>query len=149
MSEWKKEYTDILQKYRCETDDVERYRLEQQLKKVQEKLDQTDEKTAVLDYFLDTGDLLFQYYDIQERINQGADNIVHIADRATPGSVFEALENASKNDASGTQLTFQTSQYQGQNHTHIRESNTGHFSGSSDNMRRDALLEQYLQRMDP
>ena len=149
MSEWKKEYTNILQKYRCETDDVERYRLEQQLKKVQEKLDQTDEKTAVLDYFLDTGDLLFQYYDIQERINQGADNIVHIADRATPGSVFEALENASKNDASGTQLTFQTNQYQGQNHTHIRESNTGHFSGSSDNLRRDALLEQYLQRMDP
>ena len=141
IAQWTKEYQELVQRYRAESDDIERYRLEQQIKKVQLKLDSTDEKTAVLDYFLNTGELLFQYYDIQERINRGADNVVHMADRATPGSVFEALENASRQDISGSYFP-QTSQ-------NSQTTNTSREFAGGDNLRRDALLEQYLQKMDP
>jgi hypothetical protein len=103
------------------------------IKDVQNKLDSTDKKAALFDYFLNTGDLLFQYYDIQDRINRGADNVVNVADRARPGSVFEALQNASRQDSSGVVLP--TNQI-------VRES-------GNDTLRRDTLLEQYLQRMDP
>ena len=132
ISGWNEHHNTLVTQYRHETDDVERYRLENTIKEVRTKLDSTDEKTALFDYFLNTGDLLFQYYDIQERINRGADNIIHVADRARPGSVFEALENASKHDLSGVNISAGP----------VRES-------GGDTLRRDALLEQYLQKMDP
>ena len=130
---WNEQYNALLNKYKNESDDVERYKLEQLIKDIQNKLDSTDKKSALFDYFLNTGDLLFQYYDIQDRINRGADNVVNVADRARPGSVFEALQNASRQDSSGTLLP--TNQI-------VRES-------GNDTLRRDTLLEQYLQRMDP
>ena len=130
---WNEQYNVLVNKYKNESDDVERYKLEHVIKDVQNKLDSTDKKAALFDYFLNTGDLLFQYYDIQDRINRGADNVVNVADRARPGSVFEALQNASRQDSSGTLLP--TNQM-------VRES-------GNDTLRRDTLLEQYLQRMDP
>jgi DNA-directed RNA polymerase subunit RPC12/RpoP len=148
IAQWNKEYQELVQRYRAETDDIERYRLEQQIKKVQLKLDSTDEKTAVLDYFLNTGELLFQYYDIQERINRGADNVVHMADRATPGSVFEALENASKQDISGARQPQSAPTLQNSYGATNALAGGREFAGG-DNLRRDALLEQYLQKMDP
>jgi DNA-directed RNA polymerase subunit RPC12/RpoP len=148
IAQWNKEYQELLLRYRAETDDIERYRLEQQIKKVQMKLDSTNEKTAVLDYFLNTGELLFQYYDIQERINRGADNVVHMADRATPGSVFEALENASKQDISGARQPQSAPTLQNSYNTNSGSAGGREFAGG-DNLRRDALLEQYLQKMDP
>jgi DNA-directed RNA polymerase subunit RPC12/RpoP len=114
--------------------DIERYRLENNIKEVKDKINAIDKKNAIFDYFLDTGDLLFQYYDIQERINRGADNIISVADRARPGSVFEALENASRQDAGESKMVANTN-------SHIKE--------GGDSLRRDALLDQYLQRMDP
>jgi len=134
ISTWTEHHTKLSNDYRKETDDIERYRLEQNIKQVKGRLESTDEKDAIFDYFLQTGDLLFQYYDIQDRINRGADNVVHVADRARPGSVFEALENASRQDSSGVKLP-----------TNTRETS----AGGGDSLRRDALLEQYLQRMDP
>jgi DNA-directed RNA polymerase subunit RPC12/RpoP len=113
------------------------------------KLDSTDEKAAVLDYFLNTGELLFQYYDIQERINRGADNVVHMADRATPGSVFEALENASKQDISGARQPQATPTLQNSYGASSNSLAGGREFAGGDNLRRDALLEQYLQKMDP
>ena len=133
----KQSYSTLVGTYRVEQSDVERYRLEQEIKTVKAEMDTKDEKGAVFDYYLQTGDLLFQYYDIQDRINRGADNIVHIADRARPGSVFEALENASKQDISGVKVPLPSSSY----------SNGREHGG--DTLRRDALLDQYLQRMDP
>ena len=137
VSTLKNSYSTLVGTYRVEQCDVERYRLEQEIKTVKAELDTKDEKGAVFDYYLQTGDLLFQYYDIQDRINRGADNIIHVADRARPGSVFEALENASKQDISGVKVPLPSSSY----------SNGREHGG--DTLRRDALLDQYLQRMDP
>ncbi|NDB85416.1 MAG: hypothetical protein EB127_22345 [Alphaproteobacteria bacterium] len=137
VSTLKQSYSTLVGTYRVEQSDVERYRLEQEIKTVKAELDTKDEKGAVFDYYLQTGDLLFQYYDIQDRINRGADNVIHVADRARPGSVFEALENASKQDISGVKVPLPSNSY----------SNAREHGG--DTLRRDALLDQYLQRMDP
>lgn len=136
VSTLKETYSNLMASYKAEQNDIERYRIEQELKTTKVKLDATDEKGAVFDYYLQTGDLLFQYYDIQDRINRGADNVIHVADRARPGSVFEALENASKQDISGVKLQAPSNSYS-KDH------------GGGDTLRRDALLDQYLQRMDP
>ena len=137
VSTLKDTYSNLMNSYKAEQNDIERYRIEQELKSTKVKLDATDEKGAVFDYYLQTGDLLFQYYDIQDRINRGADNVIHVADRARPGSVFEALENASKQDISGVKLQAPSNSY-----SNMREQ-------GGDTLRRDALLDQYLQRMDP
>jgi len=135
VSTLKETYSNLVTSYKAEQNDIERYRIEQELKSTKLKLDATDEKGAVFDYYLQTGDLLFQYYDIQDRINRGADNVIHVADRARPGSVFEALENASRQDISGTKV-------QAPSNSYAKEQ-------GGDTLRRDALLDQYLQRMDP
>jgi DNA-directed RNA polymerase subunit RPC12/RpoP len=124
--------TALTGEYKKDHTDIERYQIEQELKETRGKLESIDEKGAVFDYYLQTGDLLFQYYDIQDRINRGADNIISVADRARPGSVFEALENASRQDISGARVQQAPQREHG-----------------GDNLRRDALLDQYLQRMDP
>jgi DNA-directed RNA polymerase subunit RPC12/RpoP len=129
---WKQDYNELISKYRAEPDDIERYKLEKGIKNLQNKLETTNEKSSLFNYFLDNGDILFQYYDMQERINRGEDNVVQIADRARPGSVFEALEKASKQDCSGVILPAPS-----------------HRDGGGDTLRRDALLDQYLQRTDP
>jgi DNA-directed RNA polymerase subunit RPC12/RpoP len=136
VTAWKGHHKELTGEYNKETNDIERYRLEQDMKDVKTKIDGVDQKSAIYDYFLQTGDLLFQYYDIQDRINRGADNVIHVADRARPGSVFEALENASKQDISGS--------------TAVRPVNTiAYVKEGGDTLRRDALLDQYLSRMDP
>ena len=133
----KTKYDTLCVDYKKEQGDVERYQIEQEIRETREKMESIDEKGAVFDYYLQTGDLLFQYYDIQDRINRGADNVISVADRARPGSVFEALENASRQDISGIKLQAPSNSYS----TTYRE--------HGDTLRRDTLLDQYLQRIDP
>ena len=137
VSSLKTEFAKLSNEYKGEQNDVERFKLEKQIRDVKGKLDSIDEKGAVFDYYLQAGDLLFQYYDIQDRINRGADNIVQIADRARPGSVFEALQNASIQDVSGAKVQAPSNSY-----AYSKEQ-------GGDTLRRDALLDQYLHRMDP
>lgn len=122
-------YSNLQTQYNTTEDDIEHFRLEQEIKEVKGKMDAIDENGGVFNYYLQNGELLFQYYDIQDRIHRGADNVVLVGDRARPGSVFEALENASKDDLENQVV-------------HVREH-------GGDTLRRDQLLDIYLQRMDP
>ena len=140
---WKDQQHVIQDKLNQETEEMQRYRFEQDIKEIQQKINHVDKKDAMFDYFLQTGDLLFQYYDIQDRINRGADNIISVADRARPGSVFEALENASRQDSSGTHLLPAPIA-----HPSYSQSSKGH-GHKEETLGRDQLLDQYLQRMDP
>jgi DNA-directed RNA polymerase subunit RPC12/RpoP len=140
---WKDQQHVIQDKLNQETEEMQRYRFEQDIKEIQQKINHVDKKDAMFDYFLQTGDLLFQYYDIQDRINRGADNIISVADRARPGSVFEALENASRQDSSGTHLLPPPVA-----HPSYSQSSKGH-GHKEETLGRDQLLDQYLQRMDP
>jgi hypothetical protein len=48
----------------------------------------------IYDYYLKTGNILFNYYDIQDKIAKG--NTEGLASKKRPGSIFEALEQASE-----------------------------------------------------
>ena len=140
---WKDQQHVIQDILNQETEEMQRYRFEQDIKEIQQKINHVDKKDAMFDYFLQTGDLLFQYYDIQDRINRGADNVISVADRARPGSVFEALENASRQDSSGTHLLPAPIA-----HPSYSQSSKSH-GHKEETLGRDQLLDQYLQRMDP
>ena len=52
----------------------------------------------IYNYFLETGDILYQYYDIQEKIQQGSEKIFSTKPASKPGSVLAALQEAAKKD---------------------------------------------------
>jgi hypothetical protein len=80
------------------------------------------------DYFLKTGEILYNYYDIQDKIQNGVEaSVKRSSSNSNPGSILAALERASKDQ--GEQPV-------------VRKS-AGH------ELHRDKLLEEYLQRVDP
>ena len=94
-----------------------------------------ESKKELFDYFLNAGEILYNYYDIQEKIQSGAEPAVkRPAAKAKPGSILAALEEASKKDGDTVPA-------------HVAAA-----AGSSDGalpLRRDKLLEQYLQIVSP
>jgi Poxvirus Late Transcription Factor VLTF3 like len=98
--------------------------IEQKIGEVEEQIRQRSNKNEVYDYFLDTGDILYNYYDIQEKIQSGEEHFTKRTTRAKPGSIFAILETATDKP--------------------IAEAYSG-----GEEMRRDKLLEKYLQKVDP
>jgi DNA-directed RNA polymerase subunit RPC12/RpoP len=131
IEDWSKQIESLQAKLLTGLTETERYTLEQEIRALQQKIEHNEKNNTVYDYFLQTGDLLFQYYDIQDRIARGAENVVSVAERARPGSVFEALQNAANQDISGSKVT------------------SAPKDSGGETLRRDAILDQYLQRMDP
>jgi hypothetical protein len=134
VTEWKQQIQALQSEYESAPSEIERYQIELAMKGIQSQIQDATQNRTVFDYYLQTGDLLFQYYDIQEKIHSGADNVISVADRARPGSVFEALQQAANQDVSGSVVPTEASAPAG---------------GSKETLSRDALLDQYLQRMDP
>jgi len=97
-----------------------------QLEKEVNSIQSNDE---VYDYFLKTGEILYNYYDIQEKIQSGVEAVAKRSSSSTnPGSILAALEKASKDIDGGAQPVKK---------------------GSGEELRRDKLLEEYLQKVDP
>lgn len=132
VAEWKQHLQGLRTDYEAATSEVDRYQVELAMKGVQTQIQDATQNRTVFDYYLQTGDLLFQYYDIQDKIHRGCDNVISVADRARPGSVFEALQQAANQDVSGSVVQTEASVTQ-----------------AKESLSRDSLLDQYLQRMDP
>jgi hypothetical protein len=84
------------------------------------------ENAPIYDYYLKTGELVFEYYDMQAKIQEGAAGHVK-RPVSKPGSIFAALENAAKNDDPKSLIN--------ENQNEI--------------LCRDKLLDSYLQKIDP
>jgi hypothetical protein len=116
--------------HRVDTDDIEYEKLTQRRREIVRELEKVNERKEVYDYFLQTGDILYNYYAIQEKIQCGAEGSMRrVNSKAKPGSVLAALEEAA-GPGEGAELT-------------------GTGPGDGEILSRDKLLEDYLLKVDP
>jgi predicted Zn-ribbon and HTH transcriptional regulator len=107
-------------------DDIQYEMLEQQIKALQKDVEKRKGGNEVYDYFLNAGELLYQYYDVQERINNGAEGVSkNSMYKSKPGDILSSLQSAAE---PGTVIATQP---------------------VGERLRRDKILETYLQKVDP
>jgi hypothetical protein len=70
--------------------------LETKYKNLNNEINQRKNKNEFLDYFLETGDILYNYYDMQEKIQNG-DLPMKQNSKRKPGSILDVLDKASDN----------------------------------------------------
>jgi hypothetical protein len=113
------------------TDEIARGQLEIKQKQLKEDIQDKKRDDKVFDYFLNTGQILFDYYESQDAIAKG--DITHITQKVKrkPGDVLSALEDAAKQDGI------------------IEEKNETVSESGPTIQRRDVLLDKYLQIIYP
>ena len=121
-------------------DDLMRGQLENQCIRLQEELGEKQKDDRMYDYLLETGDLLFDYYDIQEKISQGAVGAITQRSKRKPGDVLSALESAAAMDDSAPieQVT-----------AIVTSKLCGKKKKEDKPLSRDILLEKYLLKINP
>ena len=122
-------------------DDLVRGQLENQLTRLSEELVVKQNTDRVYDYLLDTGDLLFNYYDIQDKISQGATGAITQRSRHKPGDVLSALKSAQELDESAIAPAAAEPKQEGKCGYPRQKEDRG--------LSRDMLLEQYLLKINP
>jgi RNA polymerase-binding transcription factor DksA len=131
LSDLKSRLSGIEEREGVITDEIEYDQLQKQKRDVQKEIERREDSSEILDYFLENGEILYNYYEVQEIIQRDASSSIKRAPtKAKPGSVLAALETAA-----ATEGVTEKPQYSSQN--------TGEI------LRRDKLLEQYLQNVHP
>ena len=107
--------------------------LEDKKQEIETNIKNIQSNSEIYDYFLNTGEILYNYYDIQEKIQMGIEPAYKRSTvKAKPGSIMAALEDAAKTD------DFYTAPI-----PKLIPEKRG------EELRRDKLLEEYLQRVAP
>ena len=108
---------------------IERNLKENRLREVTREIESINKEDDLLNYFLETGDILYKYYDIQEKIQNGVESLQKTRNYVKPGSVLAALHEAAGESSEAT--------------TDLKKEMKG------ENLQRDKLLDKYLQKVDP
>ena len=129
MSESKAEIQRLDAEIRATTDEVRQEQLRKQRNEFQKDIERSTGNSEMFDYFLDAGDILYNYYEVQEKIQKGTDPSVRRVTKAKQGSVLAALETAAATEGAPEPVYAPAAQ------------------GAV--LSRDKLLEQYLQKVHP
>lgn len=86
--------------------DMEVWRIERQIEQLEKKIAAIEADDDINEYYLRSGDILFNYYDIQDQIHAGTAQAAATT-KAKPGSILAILEEvaaaqAAERDVSGT-----------------------------------------------
>lgn len=108
------------------TDIIKKTKLEDELEELRKRRDDWKANKPIYDYFFETGELLYKYYDIHEKIQKGAIASQPKVMKAKPGSVLAALHHGLESQPV-VQPRRKGPQEEG----------------------REELLEKYLQKIDP
>lgn len=134
LSEYKHELEKIQTQIQQSVSEIERWRLERDADGLNKKIKAIEDGSELMDYYLRTGDILYNYYDIQDQIQQGTKS--YSTSRAKPGSILAILEEVAQEQK-----------------TNNNSSNTPHGISSMINekkgLQRNQLLNDYLQIEDP
>lgn len=114
------------------SDEIQYEILQKKKKDLEREVEKVRNQNEIMDYFLETGEILYNYYDIQDKIQKGVEPA---AKRMVgkPGSVLAALSNAAAAQGDETQSPVAG----------------GPEPSSGEALRRDKLLEQYLLKVHP
>jgi hypothetical protein len=122
---YKEELAQIKQKINETNSDIDIWRLERDAEILEKKIKAIESDSELMDYYLRTGDILYNYYDIQDQIQKGTANF--ISNKAKPGSILAILEEVAQKDDKNTVVVPQEKK----------------------SLQRHQLLNDYLQLEDP
>jgi hypothetical protein len=128
IQELKSEIHSLQKVVRETADEVQYEQLQKRKREIEAEIAKRKNKNEIFEYFLDTADILYKYYDVQEKIQSGEPVGKKSGTKAKPGSVLAALESAAATEG-------------------IVAEPVGTSSGEV--LRRDKLLEEYLLKVDP
>jgi len=128
IQELKSEMNNLQKAARDTADEIQYEQLQKRKRELETEISRRKNKNEVFEYFLDTADILYKYYDIQEKIQSGEPVGKKTGAKAKPGSVLAALESAAATEGVVAETPMVP---------------TGEV------LRRDKLLEEYLLKVDP
>jgi predicted RNA-binding Zn-ribbon protein involved in translation (DUF1610 family) len=118
----------LLQRYN-EVNDVEKIKIDREIQDLKLKFKELRSKENVYKYFLETGTILYDYYDVQDKISMGVETKqTKQQGKAKPGSIWAALQDAAEEE-----------------NQPLEEEN----NPKQENLSRNHLLYKYLQKIDP
>jgi hypothetical protein len=110
------------------TSDIEIWRLERDAEVLEKRIKSIENDSDLMDYYLRTGDILYNYYDMQDKIQAG--NATFNTTKAKPGSILAILEEVAQQEGQETK-------------------NTVIVPPAQKGLQRNQLLNDYLQLEDP
>ena len=131
IQQYKDELNELNKKIKETTSTTELWRLERDAEMLEKKIKSVENETEIMDYYLRTGDILYNYYDIHDKIQQG--NYAQTSAKAKPGSILAILEEVAQDEIQETQDAQET-------HSVKPEKKS---------LQRNQLLNEYLQLEDP
>jgi predicted nucleic acid-binding Zn-ribbon protein len=121
-------------------DDLVRGQLENKYIRLQEEYARKSQEDRIYEYLLDTGTILFDYYELQDKISQGITEPATNRTKRKPGDVLSALQEAAVLDGSVIQ-----SDPTNEVKKEVKQLKKTEKKSAS----RDVLLEQYLLKINP
>jgi hypothetical protein len=134
IDNYKAELAALQQKISQSTSDIEIWRLERDAETLEKKIKAISDGSEMMDYYLRSGDILYNYYDIQDHIQQGTMN--YQSNKAKPGSILAILGGVAHEQPDGD-MTLSGSSTVAPVHTEKK------------GLQRNQLLNDYLQIEDP
>jgi ribosomal protein S27AE len=95
LIKYKSELADLQTKLKETASEVDSWQLERKIAELQKKIKSIEDGADIDDYFLRSGEILFNYYDMQDQINQGTGYAKTSTVKAKPGSILSYLEEYS------------------------------------------------------
>ena len=107
IQSYKSELDTLRKKLKETASEMESWRIERKIEEIEKKIKSLESNTDINDYFLRSGDILFDYYDMQDQINKGNSNI-GVSTKAKPGSILAILGEVASEEAAATAATIST-----------------------------------------
>jgi len=127
LNEYREKLKELHEQILNTISDMDIWRLERNVEILEKKIKILEDGSELMDYYLRTGDILYDYYDIQEQIQQGTKTF---SNKAKPGSILAILDEVA----------------QEQGH---ESKNTVVLKNEKKGLQRQQLLNNYLQLEDP
>jgi hypothetical protein len=97
VNDFKEKLAALRKKISETASDIEIWRLERDAEDLEKRIKSIENGTDIMNYYLRTGDILYNYYDIQDKIHQGTSSFSRA--KAKPGSILAILEEVSHEES--------------------------------------------------